>query len=83
MTARHLHEWTERGRLPVSLVLRRCPCGKQRIQIVSQDGRALEFQLPAAFGGAGKKTDLRKAGAAVQIGRELWDLWERLRKAVA
>jgi len=80
--AGHAHEWTETGRLPVSLVHRRCACGKQKIQIVHADGRALEFNLPSMGAGA-KRTDLRKAGAAVEIGRELWDLWQRLRRVVA
>lgn len=79
----HAHEWRETGRLPVSLVLRRCGCGKQRIQIVNADGRALEFQIPGLGAAMGKRTDLRKAGAAVEIGRELWDLWQRFRRVVA
>lgn len=78
------HKWREVGRLPVSLVHRVCDCGcgKRMIQVVTPDGRALGFQVPA-LGRAIDGVPLQKVGAAVELGKELFAFWERVRKAVA
>ena len=82
--ARTQHRWREVGRLPVSLVQRVCDCGckKQMIQVVTADGRALGFQVPA-LGASIDGAALSRVGAALELGRELSALWERVRKAVA
>ena len=80
--ARARHQWREVGRLPVSLIRHvcACGCGKQMIRLQTDDGRAIAFKVPSF--GPTSVDGLRKVSGAVELGRELLALLERVKAAV-
>jgi len=51
------------------------------IQIVTDDGRALGFQLPG-LGAVASPDSLRTVQAGVSIGREALAFWERIKSMI-
>lgn len=79
------HQWQKVGELPVTLERFACGCGckRMRFQIAAPGGKGLAFDVPAVAGKKATSAELRRVGTAVELGREFWSLWQRLKRAVA